>query len=81
MTDDTETIRRERIAEINGEPGFRESLESRYGQVWSTDEMCRDFEPIGFIAPLIVVRRKADRVRGSLEFQNSPRFYFNFQPE
>jgi len=27
------------------------------------------------------VRRKSDRVRGSLEFQNSPRFYFNFQPE
>lgn len=32
------------------------------------------------MAPLVVVRRKADGVKGSLEFQHNPRFYFNFQP-
>lgn len=33
MTDPTEEIRRERLAEINAEPGDREALEARYGQV------------------------------------------------
>ena len=36
---------------------------------------------LGFVAPLIVVRRKSDGVRGSLEFQHDPRLYFNFQAE
>jgi hypothetical protein len=30
------------------------------------------------MAPLIVVQRKADGVKGSLEFQHEPRYYFNF---
>jgi hypothetical protein len=78
MTDPTETIRRERLAEINIVPGSREDLEAKHGQVWDTEQMRQDFEAIGFMAPLIVVRRKSDGVKGSLEFQNSPRFYFNW---
>ena len=35
---------------------------------------------LGFAAPLVVVRRKSDRVKGSLMFQGSPRFYFGFEP-
>lgn len=78
MTDPTETIRRERLAEINAEPGSREALEARHGKVWTTDEFCEEFQAIGFLAPIVVVRRKADGVKGSLEFQHQPRFYFNF---
>jgi hypothetical protein len=81
MSDPTETIRRQRLAEINAEPGSREALELQYGQVWTTQELGCDFDVLGFAAPLVVVRRKADGIRGSLEFQHSPRFYFNFQPE
>lgn len=51
------------------------------GQTWTTDEMARDFEPIGFLAPYIVVRRRADGVKGTLEFTHSPRVYFDFQEE
>ncbi len=80
MNDPTETIRRERVAEINAAPGSREALEAQYGQVWSTDQLSDDFEVIGFMAPLIAVRRKSDGHKGSLEFQHSPRLYFNFQP-
>ncbi len=81
MSDPTESARRARLAEINAEPGSREDLESRYGQVWSTSELTRDYEVLGFAAPYVVVRRRADGVRGSLEFQHGPeRFYFNFQP-
>jgi len=81
MIDETESIRRQMVAEINADPGSRPDLESKHGQVWDTDEMCRDFEAIGFAAPLIVVRRRSDRVRGSLMFQHNPRFYYSFQPE
>lgn len=80
MSDETEALRRERLAEINSEPGNREALEGQYGQVWDTGQLGQDFEIIGFMAPLVVVRRKRDGVKGSLEFQHHPRFYFNFQP-
>jgi len=80
MTDPTEPIRRERLVEINGDPGTRESLEAQYGKVWTTDELSVDFEVIGFMAPLVVVRRKSDGIKGSLEFQHQPRYYFNFKP-
>lgn len=79
--DPTEEARRQRLAEINSEAGERAELEARYGQVWDTKELARDCIVIGFMAPLIVVQRKSDGVRGSLEFQHQPRFYFNFQPE
>ncbi len=80
MSDPTETIRRERAAEINVTPGSREALEAQYGEVWDTDQLQETFEVIGFMAPIIAVWRKADGVKGSLEFQHSPRYYFNFQP-
>ena len=80
MSDVTEPIRRQRLAEINAEPGSREALEAQYGQVWSTQELGQNFEVLGFRAPLVVVRRKADGQKGSLEFQHNPRFYFNWQP-
>lgn len=79
MNDPTEQLRRERLAEIAAEATSREHLEANYGQVWDTAELTRDFAVIGFAAPLVVVRRKADGVKGSLEFQPSTRFYFNFE--
>jgi hypothetical protein len=79
MDDPTEPIRRKRMVEINAESGTREALEALYGKVWTTNELAEDFEVIGFMAPLVVVRRKADGMKGSLEFQHQPRFYFNFQ--
>jgi len=81
MTDPLETIRRTRLAEINGNPGSRQKLEALHGQVWDTEELARDFEVEGFLAPFVVVRRKADGVRGSLEYQHCPRFYFSFAPD
>lgn len=80
MNDPTETIRRQRLAEINLVPGSREALEADHGQVWDTDQLMEEFEAIGFMAPLVVVRRRSDGQKGSLEFQHHPRFYFNWQP-
>lgn len=78
--DPTETIRRERLAEINAEPGSRAALEAQYGKVWTTDELSEEFQIVGFMAPLCVVKRRADGMKGSVEFQHNPRFFFNFQP-
>ncbi len=80
MSDPTETIRRELVAEINAEPGSREYLEAQHGQVWDTNQLQEDFDVLGFMAPIIAVRRKTDGVKGSLFFQHGPRFYYSFQP-
>lgn len=82
-TDKTEGIRRNRLAEINGAveshdtDAERKRLEAQYGKVWNTAELSAAFKIIGFAAPYVVVQRKADGLKGSLEFQHSPRFYFN----
>lgn len=76
--DNTEGVRRELVGAINASPGSREALEAQHGRVWDTSEMQADFEAVGFAAPFIVVRRKVDGQRGTLTFQHSPRFYFDF---
>jgi len=81
MNDQAEALRCQRLVEINAEPGSREALEAQHGQVWDTAEVRTDFSVLGFSAPFVIVRRNSDGVRGSLEFQHNPRFYFNFQPE
>jgi hypothetical protein len=81
MNDETENIRREMVAEINSQPGSREALEAAHGQVWDTQQLAADFEVLGFMAPFVIVRRRSDGKKGSLEFQHSPRFYFAFQPD
>ena len=78
VVDSTEVARHELLEEINNEPGSRPTLEARHGQVWSTEELKRDFIVSGFLAPFVTVVRKDRRDEGSLEFQHQPRFYFNY---
>lgn len=79
MTDPTENIRRQMVGEINSIAGERELLEIEYGQVWDTKQLQEDFEVKGFLAPFVVVVRKEDRVKGTLTFQDRPRFYWGFR--
>jgi hypothetical protein len=81
MDDMLEIVRMQRLVEINVEPNSRQALTSVYGRVWDTQELCAEFEVIGFMAPFVVVRRKSDGQKGSLEFQHNPRFYFSFMPD
>ena len=83
--DETESLRRKRLAVVNGlvesqDPvAERKRLEALHGQVWDATPLASDFEVLGFLAPYVVVRRRGDDGRkGSLEFQHHPRFYFNF---
>lgn len=80
--DPTEPARRVLVAAINSSPADRISLNEAYGQTWDTQELQRDFTVEEFRAPFVVVRRKADGVRGSMMFQHGPpRLYFGFKPE
>ena len=81
MNDNTELIRRRMSAKINADPKDRAALEQEHGQVWNAQELARDFEVLGFMAPLVVVRRKSDGAKGALFFLHHPRFYFDFQAE
>ena len=76
MKDPTEDIRREMIA--SRQPA--RDLE-RADQRWNTEELARDFLVHSFLAPFVLVTRKSDGARGSLEFTPSPRVYFNFEQE
>jgi len=73
MNDETENVRRAMLA--SGQPQ-RDLAEAK--ERWNNEELSRDFQVIGFIAPFVVVVRKSYGAKGSLEFTHSPRFYFNF---
>jgi hypothetical protein len=77
-TDPTEDLRRTLLVQVNANPSHRTALEAQHGQVWDTAELARDFGVEGFMAPFVVVRRKADGVVGSLMFQHHPRYYFDW---
>lgn len=47
-------------------------------QQWDTTTLQRDFSVVGFLAPYVVVVRKSDGVRGTLQFTHNPRVYFDF---
>ena len=85
MSDQTESKRRELVSEINTEVSQltnpRAELEAKYGQSWDTQELQADYSVQGFMAPFVVVSRKADGVRGTLMFSHSPRFYHSFSAE
>lgn len=80
MSDPTEAIRRQHLAEINADPSGREALEAKHGQVFDTQELGEHYEVLGFQAPYVVVRRRSDGVLGSMAFQHHPRYYFGFEP-
>jgi len=80
--DETEAARRQLVQTINQNPDTRAALEEDFpGDVYDTDQLQEKFDVIGFAAPFVVVRRKADGVQGTLTFQHSPRFYFGWEEE
>jgi hypothetical protein len=76
--DETEEIRRKRLAELNQAAAARDILEKQYGKVWDSAQIRVEFEIVGFMAPFVVVKVRATGEVGSLEFQHDPRFYFNY---
>jgi len=76
--DEIEATRRELMPEM---PGHLVEAVLRGEQVWDTNTFIQEFAMGGFMAPFVVVRRKSDGVRGTLQFTHNPRYYFGWQPE
>lgn len=56
----------------------REHYEKKFGQIWETNELIAEFEVESFLAPFVFVKKRSSGRRGTLQFEHSPRFYFNF---
>jgi hypothetical protein len=76
---DTTALINESARKEDPKTTFRKKLEEQYGEVYDTDEAQDKFEFVGFGAPFVVVVRRSDGVKGSLEFSHNPRFYFDFK--
>ena len=57
----------------------RDELNETWGETYSTAELTKNFQVESFLAPLVIVNRRSDGARGTLDFQHAPRFYFNFR--
>jgi hypothetical protein len=80
--DELERVRRQMVKEVEEQKASdRADAERKYGKVWDIEELQRDYEVVGFLAPFVVVVRRRDGVKGSLMFQHSPRFYYGFQED
>jgi hypothetical protein len=76
MRDDTEQFRREIIAS-----GRVARDLAKAERVWTTEDLTRDFIVHSFAAPFVIVTRKSDGKKGTLEFMHSPRVYFNWEQD
>ena len=81
MSDPTEHLRRDIIAEINANPNERAELEKQHGRVWDAKELQEAFNVHSFLVPFVLVTNKATGTRGTLTFQHSPRYYFGFMAD
>lgn len=81
MADPLKAMRQDLQRAINSNAKPREELEEYFGEVWDTLQLKRDFKVQSFLAPFVRVIRKSDNVEGTLTFQHSPRYYFDFQPK
>ena len=80
MQDPTEQTRREMIAFGEPEADAVEAI-MQGEQRWTTEELERDFKVISFMAPYVVVQRRSDGAKGTLEFTHHPRMYFGWRPD
>ncbi len=59
---------------------WKESEVKPTRQQWDTAELQRDFTVLGFSMGFVVVVRKSDGQKGSLDFDHMPRVYYDFTP-
>lgn len=71
LMDKIEKLRRQQLIEVNLKGPPKDRL--------TTEELRKEFEVLSFAAPYVVVIRKSDGIKGSMEFTHNPRYYFNFQ--
>ncbi len=55
-------------------------LEIYDGPTWDLAAFEKDFEVIDYAAPFVVVIRRSDQLKGTLEYLSWPRTYFGWTP-
>lgn len=58
----------------------RADLEAEHGKVWDNGQAHLEFEVIGYMLPLTIVRRRSDGVIGTLSSTMGCSFYFDWKP-
>jgi hypothetical protein len=81
MIPQVNAITRDDTGQVRSPEDVRKDLEARHGKVYTLAELREEFEVIGFMSPICVVRRLSDGRKGSFEFTHSPRLYFNWQED
>lgn len=61
------------------EATLKTDLQKEYIEVMDTDEMQEKYKVVGFGGGYVVVIRKEDNKKGSLNFTHMPRFYYDFK--
>ena len=81
MSDPTESIRKELLAQINAEPGSREALEAEHGQVWDTNN-CEEYSTFS-ASPLrwSSVQEEERRPEGQPLLPSTATVLLRFEPE
>lgn len=54
-------------------------IDMNHDERMTTDEMLDKYEVLGFALGMCIVQRKSDGVKGTLDFDHAPRFYYNFR--
>lgn len=81
MEDGYESKLRQALVEA-GHPQQALAAEQQAGErTWTIEQLAEEFDVLGFAAPFVVVSRKSDGKRGSLEFTHSPRVYFGWRED
>jgi len=62
-------------------PNELAKAQERGEQTWDSAQFLEEFTPLGFMAPFVAVVRKADGVKGSVQFTHMPRVYFGWQAD
>ena len=73
----TECLARARAAQLHLDLP-RKTLEAFYGKVWTTEELKTEWLIVMFHPPLVYVKSRDDGSSGNFEYQDKPRYYFNF---
>ena len=67
---------------LRGPDEIRAVLQDQYDeQVWDSEQLLDTFEVSHFEPPYVHVIRKSDGARGTVAFNDDPRFYFAFRQE
>ena len=56
----------------------KEELEKEHKEVLDTKQATKKYEFISFLAPFVLVKDKQTGAKGTLVFQDFPRYYFAF---